>query len=381
MDKLITNCRLISPDLEISKASIAIKGKYIEKIYSAGEQLPKSDKVYDANGKMAVPGFIDIHFHGNSGFDFIDGTLEAAETIAKWKLNEGVTTMVPATLTAPEEGITKCLQAIADYQKKTTYSKVAGMHLEGPYINPTCLGAMNPKFVRKPDIEEVKRLNKIVKVLKVTFATEVEGGLKFIKDLSAMGIASSCGHSAATYEEFYEAKKAGLKHLTHFCNQMTKLHHREIGLVGAGLLDNDILTEVICDKVHLCVEMIQLIFKVRNVEKIVLITDASAAAWLKDGNFQIGGLDVKVENGEARLVSNGALAGSTIKYYDTLKNVYEITGLPLSQLIKTTSYNQAKSLGIEKVGEIKQGYFADIAILDDKFCPKAVFVNGELHEY
>jgi len=372
---------LISPDLEIPSASVAIEGKFIEKIYSGGEQLPKSDTVYDAKGKMAVPGFIDIHFHGNSGFDIIDGTLEAVENISKRKLNEGVTTIVPATLTAPEESLTKSMHAIAAYRKKTPYSKVAGVHLEGPFINPNCLGAMNPDFVRKPDIKEVMRLNDIEKVLLVSFATEVEGGLKFIKDLSDMGITSSCGHSAATYKEFKEAKKAGLKHLTHFCNQMTKLHHREIGLVGAGLLDNDILIEVICDKVHLCPEMIELIFKVKNIEKIALITDSVAAAWLDDGCFKVGGLDIKVENGEARLASNGALAGSTIKFYNALKNAYEITGLPLNQLIKATSYNQARSLGIAEVGKIEQGYFADIVILDDKFCPKAVFVNGELHEY
>lgn len=380
MNRLIKNCRLISPDLELSDAAIAIEGKCIKKIYSEKELLPQSETIYDAKGKMAVPGFIDMHFHGNHGFDVTDGTLEALKNIARFKLNEGVTTIIPTTLTVSEECLVKVMNATAAYQQHIPYAKLAGIHLEGPFINSECLGAQNPDFVRKPDIKEVVKLNNIAKVCLVTFAIETEGGIKFIKDLIDLGIVPSCGHSAATYEEYKKAKKAGLKHLTHFCNQMTKLHHREIGLVGAGLLDDDILLEIICDKVHLCPEMIKLIFKIKNIEKIALITDAIAASWLDDGCFNLGGLEVKVKNGEARLSSSGALAGSTLRFYDALKNVYEITGLPLKQLIKTTAFNQAKSLGLGMIGKIEPGYYADIAILDNNFRPVTVFVNGKPHE-
>lgn len=380
MNILIKNCRLISPDLELSDASIAIEGKSVKKIYSKKERLPELDFTYDAEGKMAVPGFVDMHFHGNRGFDITDGTLEALKSIAEFKLYEGVTTIIPTTLTVSKDCLVKVMNAVAAYQQETPYAKIAGIHLEGPFINPNCLGAQNPDFVRSPDIKEVAKLNNIAKISLVSFAIEAEGGIKFIKDLIDLGIVPSCGHSAATYEEYKKAKKTGLKHLTHFCNQMTKLHHREIGLVGAGLLDDDILLEIICDKIHLCPEMIKLIFKVKNIENIALITDAIAASWLDDGCFNLGGLEVEVKNGEARLSSSGALAGSTLRFYDALKNVYEITGLPLKQLIKTTAFNQAKSLGLEMIGKIEPGYFADIVILDNKFRPATVFVNGKPHE-
>ena len=239
------------------------------------------------------------------------------------------------------------------------------------------IGAQNPDFVRKPDINEVIEINNICKVSVVTLAIEIEGAFSVAEKLTEMGIVVSCGHSCATYDEFLRGKEYGLKHLTHFCNQMTKLHHREIGLVGAGLLDEDVLIEVICDKIHLKPEMLRLIFKTKKHEKIALITDSMSASWLEDGNYSLGGLDVKVENSVARLVKNGAIAGSTLKYYLGLKNIYEVTGLPLEEVIQTTSYNQAQSLGLSRLGKIEENFIADLVILDDNLMPVNVFINGQ----
>ena len=379
MNMLFKNCNLISPDVELEGAAILVEDKVVKKIFAKGDPLPQADKVIDVNGAMTVPGFVDIHCHGKSGFDFSDATEEAMTTIGIDKLKEGVTTFLPTTLTLPEEQLAESLRTAANYVKKGVKGvKLAGVHLEGPFINPKCLGAQNPDFVREPDIEMVRRLAKIFPVKKVSYAVEMPGGDRFAADCIAEGITPSCVHSAATFKQFQAAHEHGLQNLTHFCNQMTPLHHRDIGLVGAGFACKDVYIELICDKLHICPDMISLVFSLKSVEKIQLITDAMRAAGMPDGESSLGGLAVIVKDGAARLASNGALAGSTLQICDALRNVYEITGLPLKDLIKTTSWNQACALGLEKIGKLAPGYMADIVILDSNFKVRSVFVEGEL---
>jgi len=380
MNTLITNCKIISPDLEIKNGAIEVSQGKIANIYYDCKNLPKCEDIFDAGGKTVMPGFIDIHCHGALGSDVIDGTTKDIETIAKAKLKEGVTTFCPTTLTVAKETLINAAHAVEDYKKNTKYAKVYGVHLEGPFINPKCLGAQNPDFLRSPDIEEVKALNNITKIAKVSLAVEVEGGIELVRKLKDLGIVSSCGHSNANYSDFAKAKEAGLTHLTHFCNQMTPLHHREIGLVGAGLYDQDVLIEIICDTIHLCPDMLNLIFKLKDINKIMMITDSMTASWLPDGDYKLGGLDVKVYDNIARLSSNGALAGSALKYFIGLKNIAKLINMPLTEIVKTTSLNQALSFGIKDLGKIEKGYTADLVIVNSEYVPETAFVNGKKHD-
>ena len=295
---IISNCRLISPGVEIENAYILIKNGKVARV-SASPIAAEGAAVIDAGGMTAMPGFVDVHCHGRNNYDFCDGSVEGVEVMAKNKLSEGVTTLLPTTLTLPEEELAAALKAIAAY--KQNYCKIPGVHLEGPFINPKCTGAQNPAYVRKPDIGEVKRLNAIFPVKKITFAVEEEGGAELVGELLSMGITPSCTHSAAKYPEFTAAYNNGLRNLSHFCNQMSALHHRDIGLVGAGLLHDDVYAELICDKLHISPAMIQLVFKVKGPDHVVLITDAMRAAGMPDGEYDLGGLPVIVSGGAARL--------------------------------------------------------------------------------
>ena len=377
MKTLIRNCRLISPDVDLQNASILIEDTRIARVFAAGDPLPGADRVIDATDLMALPGFIDIHCHGRSGVDFSDATDAAITTIATDKLKEGVTTLLPTTLTLPEEQLAAAMQTARHYvEAGSPGCKVPGVHLEGPFINPKCLGAQNPAYVRKPDIQEVLRLAAIFPVLKVSYAVEVEGGAQFAAELLSCGITPSCVHSAATYSDFRKAYEHGLVNLSHYCNQMTALHHRDIGLVGAGLLHREVFIEFICDKLHICPDMIKLIFQLKGAEHIQLISDAMRASGLPDGPSDLGGLAVIVKDGAARLASNGALAGSTLQLADALRNVAEVTGLPLRELVKSTSWAQAQALGLPGVGRLAPGYAADIVLLNADFKVQSVLVDG-----
>jgi N-acetylglucosamine-6-phosphate deacetylase len=163
----------------------------------------------------------------------------------------------------------------------------------------------------------------------------------------------------------------------YFGNQMTPLHHREIGMVGAGLLEADWLIEIICDKVHLSEDMLRLIYQLKQADKIDVITDSLAATGQRDGDYELGGMPVSVKGNEVRLMHNGHLAGSTLRMNVALKNVVEITGLPIEQVIQTTSYNQAISLGLKNTGKIEPGLVGDMVVLNKDFEVEMVFVDGK----
>ena len=160
---------------------------------------------------------------------------------------------------------------------------------------------------------------------------------------------------------------------------MTPLKHREIGLVGAGLMHSDVYLEMICDRLHLCPDMIELVFSLRDLDHIMLITDSVEASGMPDGEYTLANLPIVLKNGEVRLRDNpAALAGSALAMNDALRNVYEITGYPLKDLIRTTSWNQAQALGLSGVGRIQPGYAADLTVLSGDFEVEQVYVDGEL---
>ena len=377
MRLIISNAHIISPDVDISSGSIELEAGKIIAVHEAGAALPKSDKIIDAGGRYVMPGFIDIHAHGADGKDVCDNDVQSIRHIAKRKLGEGVTTWLPTTLTQPQHVLEEIAGKCAQYMDRQEYSKTPGLHVEGPYINRINAGAQNPQFVREPNWDELRRIHEIAPVALASIAPDVNGACNCIHEAKRAGITCSAAHSSATHEQMMLAKKAGLTHMTHFGNAMSGLHHREIGMVGSGLLDAELKMELICDGIHLCPDFLKLMFSLKPIDQLVLITDSMSGSWIGSGEVRLGGLDVIVDEGQARLKDSDALAGSVLLFNEGLRNVFEWTGLPLSELIKTTSWNQAQSLGWEGLGKIEVGYCADITMLNEDFSVWKTLVDGE----
>lgn len=333
-------------------------------------------KILDLEGKILCAGFIDIHFHGAANFDVCDDESDAIFKVAKQKLKEGVTSIVPATLTLSKDALKRTFKNLRNYAKNPESCRLLGVHLEGPFINPKMAGAQNAEFARALDLSEIDELNSILKILKVSFSPELDGADNFVRGLLKRGIAPSAAHTCANFKTVQDLRATGLKNITHFGNRCGEFGAREIGVVGAGLLFDDFTLEIIADKVHLSPDFIRLIFARKDASKIVLITDSMRASGLGDGTYSLGGLDVKVSGSEARLVSNCSLAGSVLKMNLALKNICEILNADIAELAKCASLNAANSLNIPNLGEIKQGNFADFAVLDSDFKVLKTIVGG-----
>ena len=326
MKTLIKNCRIVSPGIDIPEGQIVIEDKRIVYAGVSLADVPSDCKIIDANGAIAVPGFIDIHSHGRSNFDFCDCTEEAFATIGRGKLEDGVTGFLATSLSVSYDDLRLLCQQAEQYKKNITDgATLLGVHLEGPFFNPPCAGAQNPAYLKNPEIGIIDELNAISSVLKVSYSPELPGALEFTKALTERGIMPSGGHTEADYDCFEQHRAAGMKHLTHFCNVMTPVHHLRFGMVGAGLMDDDVYVEMICDGVHLCDQMIALIAKLKGPERMMLITDAMRASAMPDGEYTLGGLPVIVKDGCARLTT-GPVAGSTLRYFNGLKRLVRVTG-------------------------------------------------------
>ena len=379
----VRGARVVTPGKDLGVATVCIEDG---RIVSVGGAAASGGETVDAAGLTALPGFIDIHSHGRGGADFCDLADEAFETIGRGKLADGVTGFLATGLTRPESDLAELCRCAERYKARGEGATCLGVHLEGPFFNPEMAGAQNPAYLRRPDAEMVKRLQAISKVVKVSLAPELEGAEACIRELVAAGIVVSGGHSAADYDTFERARKAGMTHLTHFCNAMMPIHHLRPTMVTGGLLADDVFAEIITDGVHLSDSMIRLIARAKGPGRVMVVTDAMCAAGEPDGVYALGGLRVKVEKGKATLadvpydpkavVSN--VAGSVALYPQCFKRYVAATGLPLEEAVKATSYNQCVSLGIPDRGEIAPGKVADIVLVDAGLDPVMTIVGGRI---
>ena len=352
-DKGIINTDIAFLDGKITKIEDNLD---VEEIKSFGENV------------ILVPGFIDEHIHGADGADAMDGSKEALSKIANAIVKEGTTTFLATTMTQSPISIKTALNAVKDYieQNSENGALLLGVHLEGPFISPKHIGAQPLEYVAKGDVDVFKDYFKAsgesIKI--VSLAPETEGAEELVRYLSKKGVVASIGHSGAKYEDAYNSVKWGVSNITHTYNAQTGIHHRDVGVVGAGLLIDELNCELICDTIHVSVPAIKLVIKNKPHDKVTLITDSMRAKYLPDGESELGGQLVLVKNGEARL-ENGALAGSVLKMNDAIKNLVTKAQISFTDAIDFATKNPAKNLGIyNEVGSIKEGKRADITVLD-----------------
>ena len=371
---ILRNCKIIDPFYVIEAGYIEIENSFIKDV-GAGKKVEGED----LSGLIVLPGFVDSHIHGALGFDTMDADESGLKRMEQFLYSKGVTTFLPTTMSCPFENLVRTLDFIKDYKAKYPSTSVEGVHVEGPYISQEKKGAQNPNFVRPPKIEEVKQLvenyKDIIKV--ITIAPEIENAIEAIKIFEQSGITTSLGHSAATYDEFFKGYMAGSRRMTHFFNGMSPFHHREVGLVGGGLIHEDMYIELICDKIHSTPEAIKLVFKNKDLDKVILITDSMRATGLKPGEYELGKQKVIVNETSARL-TDGTLAGSILTLNEAVKNVISITGFPLKDVLKSAVTAPLNSIRLYDRGRIRKGFKADLVVIDEKLDILMTIKNGRV---
>lgn len=368
----LKNVRIVTLNDVLENHTIEVENGFIKSI------MPTlfSDSGVDGHGAIVMPGFIDTHIHGAAGADVMDATPEALETISQAILQEGTTRFCPTTMTMDTTSILNALKNAAKAQ--VSGAQIEGIHLEGPFISPTYPGAQNPIYIEKGTIEAldvfISASRQSIRLM--TFAPE-EHDASFIEHAQSQGIVCSIGHSNASEEHVALAHALGVRQRTHFFNAMRPLHHRDCGVVGMSLLQDDVICEVIADRVHSSDYALKLIAKLKP-EHINLITDSISAKYLDDGRYSLGGLDIEVKNGIARTLS-GALAGSTLRMDQALKNMHILAGWSLNACAYAASTRPAMTLKKDAVlGQLAPGFLADMVLLNDNLDVLKVYVAGEL---
>ena len=330
-----------------------------------------AEEIIDAKNFFVAPGFINIHIHGCAGFDAMDDSQNALAEICKFLPQTGVTSFLPTTMTME---ISKIKSALKKIREQTFVgAKILGANVEGPFINEKFCGAQDKKNILDADFEIFSDFKDIIKI--ITVAPEKISDQNFIDKCLSEKIIVSIGHSAATYEIAMQAIERGAKHITHFFNAQTGLHHRKPGIVGAAF-DSDAVVELIADNVHVHPAVQRLIAKVKPLKEIILITDSLRACGLGDGESELGGQKVFVKGNLATL-ADGTIAASVAKMIDVVKNFYQNTNLTLPQVIETVTKNPARELKIyDKLGSIEIGKSADFVIFDEDFNIAQTIING-----
>ncbi len=373
--QLLTGGRVVTPDGVRTDVWVHAEAGTIVAVHD--RRPPVDAPVVDLAGAWLLPGYVDLHVHGGGGHS-VAVSPAAMEAAVAFHHGRGTTATLVSLMTAPVSELAEQAGWAAELTRRgaTQHGCVLGCHLEGPFLSPRRRGAQNEAHMIAPDVAVLQRLIDAAdgQLRMMTLAPELEGALALIPPLRAAGAVVALGHSDATYEQALAAIELGAGHATHLFNGMGPLHHRAPGLAGAALAA-DLSCELINDGRHLHPAIVALV--AGTIARPVLITDAIDATGAGDGTFDLGGQEVHVHNGEARLAGSDSLAGSTLTMDDALRRAVRDSGLPIEQAAAAAATNPAHVLGLEnRIGSIAPGRRADAVVLDDDLHVTAVMSAG-----
>lgn len=339
---------------------------------------PKNDGSFDADGWFVSAGFIDLQLNGAYGYDFTENP-ESIPFVAKRLPETGVVAFLPTFITSPLSEYPQKLAAILSAQQTGGSSaRILGAHLEGPFLNPAFRGAHPASLFCEPTPDRLGAYSPIEAVRMVTLAVEQPGGIQAAHWLKDRGVVVSIGHSAATADEAQQAFSAGVRYATHIFNAMPALHHRHPGLIGALLTRPGVRVGLIADAIHCHPLMLDLAYRCKGSTEISLVTDAMAAMGMPPGQYSIGGQDVFVDDTSAHL-KDGRLAGSILTMDQAVRNMVTYTSCSFAEAIHMAGAVPADVLGMgDRLGHLKEGYSADIVLLDNSLHVQATLVKGQI---
>lgn len=380
MKTLIKHCTLILNGETEFKGSLLIENSKIHSLYQAEDPLPQADTIVDAQGKILMPGLIDIHLHGSYGYDFIENPQEAIDVVAKGLLKEGTTSFLASLTVISHKELCNLLSDYAKVKQPEKAANYLGIHSEGPYLSNEYKALMDERWLRDPDLQELEEMVNTSKgsIKVMTIAPERKGMDVFIPEAIKQKITLMIGHTGCSCETAEKVLELGATGFTHLYNAMTQHLHRNPGAVTAAILHPEAYTELIVDGFHTHPKTIQATWKMLGPKQIVLITDAMLGKGMPDGDYTFSNLNCRKTGNTVQVKETGRIAGSAITMLDAIANMHRFCGCSMKELVQMACVNPSIIAQVDQCkGTLDPGKDADLILIDQDFNLCKTFVNGE----
>lgn len=384
---IIKNIRVYGTDEQFHEGSVCISG---ERFVSSEAAKDSADQILDGKGCYAIPGLLDVHFHGCLGLDVCDGTEEAVHTIARYEAESGITAICPATLTLPADELKAILANMADFRDRMERGEVpdgdrcadiVGINMEGPFISVVKKGAQNADYIIPCDAELAREFYEasggLLKFIGLAPEDNPDfvGYINKVKEFTAVSLA----HTNADYASAKEAFDAGARHAVHLFNAMSAFTHRDPGVVGAVSDSPHVSAEIITDGVHIHPAMVRTAFRFNGADRMIIISDSLRSTGMPDGDYVLGGQAIIKKGKYCRLAEGGALAGSVSNQFECMVNAVKEMEIPLETAVACSTIHPAKAIGVDDLyGTIEEGKYGDLVLLNEDLELMAVVKRGKV---
>ena len=384
---IIKNIRVYGTDEQFHEGSVCISG---ERFVNGEAAKDSADQILDGKGCYAIPGLLDVHFHGCLGLDVCDGTEEAVHTIARYEAESGITAICPATLTLPADELKAILANMADFRDRMERGEVpdgdrcadiVGINMEGPFISVVKKGAQNADYIIPCDAELAREFYEasggLLKFIGLAPEDNPDfvGYINKVKEFTGVSLA----HTNADYASAKKAFDAGARHAVHLFNAMSAFTHRDPGVVGAVSDSPHVSAEIITDGVHIHPAMVRTAFRFNGADRMIIISDSLRSTGMPDGDYVLGGQAIIKKGKYCRLAEGGALAGSVSNQFECMVNAVKEMEIPLETAVACSTIHPAKAIGVDDLyGTIEEGKYGDLVLLNEDLELMAVVKRGKV---